>query len=224
MDAVTFDAVTEWTAAQQRVIGLVGAASSRAVESRVPACPDWTVRDLLSHMVGIGADVVAGHEPDDHDADWTAAQVASRRDRDVAELIAEWRGLTGPMCDHLRQSGDRPVTDITIHEQDLRGALRIRGATDTDAFRHVRDRFAGRLGDRLGDLPTVELRGHHWNWRSADGDPAVVIAAGDADLARALVSRRSAAQLRAWTIVGDVEPCLGAFAVLGALPTVDLAE
>ena len=66
---MTFDAVTEWTAAQQRVIGLVGAATSAAVESRVPACPEWTVRDLVSHMVGIGADVIAGNEPDDHGAD-----------------------------------------------------------------------------------------------------------------------------------------------------------
>ncbi|MEH3157153.1 MAG: maleylpyruvate isomerase family mycothiol-dependent enzyme [Gordonia paraffinivorans] len=221
---MTFDAVTEWTAAQHRVIGLVGAATSAAVESRVPACPDWTVRDLLSHMVGIGADVVAGHEPDDHNQDWTAAQVDARRDRDVAELIAEWRGLTDPMVEHLRTAGDRPVNDITIHEQDLRGALRIHGATDTPAAHHVRDRFAGRLGDRLGDLPVLELRGSGWTWRSGEGDPAVVVAASDADLARALVSRRSAAQLRAWTITGDVTAHLDAFAILGPLPEADLTE
>ncbi|WP_299569793.1 maleylpyruvate isomerase family mycothiol-dependent enzyme [uncultured Williamsia sp.] len=221
---MTFDAVTEWTAAQQRVIGLVGAATSAAVESRVPACPDWTVRDLLSHMVGIGVDVVAGNEPDDHGAEWTAAQVDARRDRDVSELIAEWRGLTDAMVAHLRTVGDRPINDIVIHEQDLRGALRIRGATDTPAALHVRDRFAGRLGDRVAGLPTLALRGTSWNWRSAEGEATVVVAASDADLARALVSRRSAAQLRAWTVVGDVGPYLDAFAVLGELPTVDLAE
>ena len=221
---MTFDAVTEWTAAQQRVIGLVGAATSAAVGSRVPACPDWTVRDLLSHMVGIGADVVAGNEPDDHDAGWTAAQVDARRDRDVPQLIAEWRGLTDAMVEHLRAVGDRPINDIVIHEQDLRGALRIRGATDTPAAFHVRDRFAGRLADRLGDLPPLALRGTHWTWRSGEGEAAVVLAASDADLARALVSRRSAAQLRAWTITGDVSPYLDAFAILGGLPETDLAE
>ena len=221
---MTFDAVTEWTAAQQRVIGLVGAATTAAVGSRVPACPDWTVRDLLSHMVGIGADVVAGHEPDDHNADWTAAQVEARRDADVTDLIAEWRGLTEAMVEHLRTAGDRPINDIVIHEQDLRGALRIHGATDTPAAHHVRDRFAGRLGDRLGDLPCLELRGNDWDWRSADGEAAVVVAASDADLARALVSRRSAAQLRAWTISGEIGPYLDAFAILGDLPETDLSE
>lgn len=220
----SFDVVTEWTGAQQRVIGLVGAATSAAVESRVPACPDWTVRDLLSHMVGIGADVVAGREPDDHNEQWTAAQVDARRDRDVAELIAEWRGLTDAMVAHLRASGDRPINDITIHEQDLRGALRIRGATDTAAAHHVRDRFAARLGDRVTGLPTLALRGTDWRWRSSDDEPTVVVAASDADLARALVSRRSAAQLRAWTVTGDVTPYLDAFAMLGGLPDTDLAE
>lgn len=221
---MTFDAVTEWTATQQRVIGLVGAATSAAVESYVPACPDWTVRDLLSHMVGIGADVVAGHEPDDHDEEWTAAQVEARRDRDVAALIAEWRGLTDAMVAHLQASGDRPVNDITIHEQDLRGALRIRGATDTAAVHHVRDLFAARLADRVDGLPTLALRGTDWTWRSGDDEAAVVVAASDAELARALVSRRSAAQLRAWTITGDVDPYLDAFAMLGPLPGTDLSE
>ena len=44
------------------------------------------------------------------------------------------------------------------------------------------------------------------------------------DLARALVTRRSAAQLRAWTVRGDVAPYLDAFAMLGPLPAADLTE
>ena len=47
----------------------------------MPACPDWTARDLFSHMVGLGSDVVAGDEPDDHNPDWTAKQVEKRKDR-----------------------------------------------------------------------------------------------------------------------------------------------
>ena len=63
----------------------------------MPACPDWTVRDLLSHMVGLGADVVAGDEPDDHNAAWTREQVQTRRDRDVAALVAEWQAVAEPL-------------------------------------------------------------------------------------------------------------------------------
>src|SRR6476620_2332625 len=81
---VRVDALEEWTQAQRRVIELVSCLPPERAARRVPACPDWTVRDLLSHMVGLGADVVAGDEPDDHNADWTSRQVETRRDRDVA--------------------------------------------------------------------------------------------------------------------------------------------
>ena len=56
------DAVEEWSRAQQRVIDLVADLPPERAELRVPACPDWTVRDLFSHMVGLGVDVVAGDE------------------------------------------------------------------------------------------------------------------------------------------------------------------
>ena len=91
------DGIEEWSLAQQRVIGLVGDLAPEQAQVRVPACPDWTVRDLLSHMVGLGADVVAGDEPDDHNAGWTARQVARRRDRDVGALVEEWRSVAGPL-------------------------------------------------------------------------------------------------------------------------------
>ena len=72
------DAVEEWSRAQQRVIDLVADLPPEQAALRVPACPDWTVRDLLSHMVGLGADVVAGDEPDDHNETWTGRQVQAR--------------------------------------------------------------------------------------------------------------------------------------------------
>ena len=117
------DGVAEWTEAQRRVIGLVRGLSAQEAETSVPACPDWTVRDLFSHMVGLGADVVAGDEPDDHNEAWTAKQVAARRDRDVAALVAEWEDVAGPLRAWMRAHGIRALFDVTIHEQDLRGAV-----------------------------------------------------------------------------------------------------
>ena len=52
----------------------------------------------------------------------------------------------------------------------------------------------------------------------------MVLRAPDFEFARALVTRRSADQLRSWTAQGDVEPYLDGFALLGPLPPVDLAE
>lgn len=48
--------------------------------------------------------------------------------------------------------------------------------------------------------------------------------ATDFDLAHALMSRRSATQLRGWTERGDLEAYLPAFQTLGALPATELTE
>ncbi|MEQ3549414.1 maleylpyruvate isomerase N-terminal domain-containing protein [Pseudonocardia nematodicida] len=220
------DEIEEWTRAQRRVIDLVRDLPADRSGLTVPACPDWTVRDLFSHMVGLGADVVAGDEPDDHNERWTRAQVERRRDRDVGELVAEWESLTGPMQDWMRAHTTRPLGDVIIHEQDLRGALGEPGAQHTPGLHALRDKFAGRFRAEAADLPPIALVGDGWRWVSSgeEGDAAVVVRTTDFHLARALVTRRSAAQLRSWVERGDVEPHLDAFAMLGPLPGADLDE
>ncbi|MEJ2860101.1 maleylpyruvate isomerase N-terminal domain-containing protein [Actinomycetospora flava] len=221
------DEIAEWSRAQQRVIALVTGVSADRAETTVPACPDWTVRDLLSHMVGLGADVLAGDEPDDHNEEWTARQVDARRGRDVGALVAEWEVVAEPLRTWMAEHGTRPLGDVTIHEQDLRGALEEPGGRDTPAMAALRDRFVGRFAPRLDPgLPPIALVGEQWSWCS-DGEPAdaaVEVRASDFDLARALMARRSASQLRAWTVRGDVEPYLAAFATLGPLPDEDLTD
>ena len=83
-----------------------------------------------------------------------------------------------------------------------------------DAIPRIAERFERSFGRSSGGL----LR----TYRTEDA--ATVLRAPDFDLARALVTRRSAAQLRAWTVRGDVGPYLDAFAMLGPLPSNDLTE
>jgi uncharacterized protein (TIGR03083 family) len=220
------DAVEEWSRAQQRVIDLVADLPPDRAEVTVPACPAWTVRDLLSHMVGLGVDVVAGDEPDDHNDAWTGKHVTERAGRDVAALVAEWQAVAEPLRAYMRTTSPRPLGDVIIHEQDLRGALGVPGGQDTEGLRSIRDRFAGRFAGRVTDLPPIALVGDAWAWTSRGGadDAAVVVRAPDFDLARALQTRRSAAQLRGWTTRGDITPYLDAFAMLGPLPSADLSE
>ena len=220
------DAVEEWSRAQQRVIDLVADLPPERAELRVPACPDWTVRDLLSHMVGLGVDVVAGDEPDDHNETWTGRQVQTRRGHDVAALVAEWQAVAGPLRDWMRANNVRPLGDVIIHEQDLRGALGVPGGQDSDGVRAIRERFVGRFAPRVADLPPIALVGDTWTWvsRGSVEEAEVVLRASDFDLARALVTRRSANQLRSWTVRGDVTPYLDAFAMLGPLPSADLTD
>ena len=91
------DGIEEWARAQRRVIELMAGLDGEQAARTVPACPDWSVRELFSHMVGLGTDVVGGNEDDDHNQGWTQKQVDDRADRSVAELVDEWERTTEPL-------------------------------------------------------------------------------------------------------------------------------
>ena len=87
------DPVAEWSAARHRVSALVADLNPQQAGVAVPATPAWSVHDLLAHVIGLDADVLAGEEADDHNPGWTQKQVDARRERSITELLAEWTDL-----------------------------------------------------------------------------------------------------------------------------------
>lgn len=222
-------AAEEWLAAYQRVARTAREAHEadpEQLEQRVPACPGWTARELLSHMIGVGHDTLAGEVADDHNEDWTQAQVDARAERTTSQLLTEWEGFAPDLHAYVRDTDPRPLGDVIIHEQDLRGALRAPGARSTTGLAMVREQMADQLGERLDGRGPVRLEAtdDDWTWQSADGDPALVLRAPAYELARGLTSRRTADQLRGWATHGDVDTYLDDFAGLGPLPEQELPE
>ncbi len=220
--------IAQWQGAYERVRALVEECGPEALERRVPACPGWTGRELLAHMIGLGADVVDGDEPDDHNEAWTQAQVDARADRSPGELLEEWAVTAPRLVTWMRARGTRPLNDVVIHEQDLRGALDAPGGRDSRGLALVREVMAGRVGSKIADLPPLALvaTDEDWSWCSSGTpmDAPVRLEASGFDLARALVSRRTPQQLASWTVSGDVSAYLDAFAHLGPPPVGPLPE
>lgn len=221
-------AAQAWRSAYERVATLVEETEARDPEAlgrTVPACPGWTARELVAHMVGVDHDVLADEVDDEMDETWTQKHVDQRSGRSTREVLAEWAGLADDVETFVRETDDAPLGDVVIHEQDLRGALGTPGARDDDGLAAVRDLMASQLGERLDGRGPVRLEATDtaWSWQSGEGDPDVVLRAGEFDLARALTSRRTADQLRSWA-TGDVGPYLDDFAGLGPLPEQELPE
>src|SRR6202034_1614537 len=75
-----------------------------ALAAQVPACPAWTVRDVLAHVTGVAADAGRGTYFRGAADAWrdirlaaardegTAGQVLSRRDQPAGTLVGEWAG------------------------------------------------------------------------------------------------------------------------------------
>jgi uncharacterized protein (TIGR03083 family) len=173
----------------------------------VPACPGWTVRDLLAHVTGVGDDLLNGRLEGVGTDPWTEAQVARRRDASLEEVVAEWRGIAGALDEALDAIGGAPeqlVFDTATHEHDLRQALDRPGARDSDAVAiglgWVLPRW--QEASRGGPGPLRLVTGDH-DVTAGDGEPVATVELDPFEAVRALTGRRSAAQLAGYAWTGD---------------------
>ena len=208
---------------RERLMDLV---SSGDPATPVPTCPSWTVKDVLAHVAGVPADILAGRLDGVASDPWTQAQVDARRDRTVAEICEEWRE-TGPQIDAIIDSfgptGAQLLFDLTTHEHDVRLALGVPGARDADVVDVVLDFVVTNLAAAAPGPLRIEADG--LAWEVGDGEPAATLRTDRFTLLRAMSGRRTPAQLFALDWDGDPEPFLPMFASGPfAFPASDIIE
>jgi uncharacterized protein (TIGR03083 family) len=222
--ATNEQSVQAYTQVQDRMTGLLAAASPDQLARQVPACPDWTVRDLLAHVTGVAADVAAGRIEGAGSDPWTAAQVDARREHDRDALLAEWAAGRDALLDALRAIDPvlaaQVVFDVTTHEHDLRGALEQPGERDSDGVLigwEWATRIVGQLRDAYG-TGAIRLRTTDGGETVCGaGDVTAAVSAERFELWRAMTGRRSLEQVRAWA--WDGEPAAEAVCLLPARAT-----
>ena len=153
-----------YTGTRTRSTELLRTAGVDAVaEQVVPACPQWTVRQLASHMCGVCDDVLGGNVAEAGTDPWTDAQVARYADTSLADILDHWDEV-GPQVEAVIPAvppapASQMVFDVTTHEHDLRGALDRPGARDSDSI-VVGLGFLAKSLDRLikaQGLPTLQI-------------------------------------------------------------------
>lgn len=175
----------------------------------VPACPEWTIKDVYAHQAGVVADALAGRLDGVATDPWTARQVEERKDRPLAEILDEWEQIVGPFESFLETGAAPPqvIIDQWSHEQDVRAALDRPANRDDERARFCIEALAGMRGESWAHAP-VEVIGDSGKWLLGKGEPQVSLRGSDYDLSRALLGRRSRAQVRAMDWTGDPEPIL----------------
>ena len=210
---------------RRRIAGVVtadredvaGATDAAAVA--VPACPEWSVRDVVSHLTGICADVLAGNVVGAATDEWTAAQVDARRSMALPEILAEWNDVGAKLAalvdDIPAPYGHQIVADLAVHEHDIRGALGRPGARDSGAMQVGIEFLVSVIAQpeaAAAGLPPIDVRAGDRAWvLGKDGDPIGSLTVEPFQLFRSFTGRRSAAQIRGldWSV--DPEPYLALF-------------
>jgi len=211
---------------RERVTALVRAAPPEALDRVAPATPQWRVRDVLAHLVGVPADVLAGRLDGVATDGWTAAQVDARRGASAADMLAEWEEC-GPQIEAVFEQVPFEVIgqamyDAVTHEHDVRHALRTPGARDSDALALAwRWYLAART---RGGAPALTFVTEAGEEPSGHGDPVATIEAPRFELFRAATGRRTAAEIAAYGWDREPDPRLLLAAYFFTIRTESLGE
>ncbi len=194
-----------------RVSTLVTGADVATLDRVAPATPDWTVHDVLAHLVGVATDIVSGNLDGVGSDPWAAAQVERSRERTCGELLAEW-DEHGPVVDEMAAQFGRAagqlLSDATTHEHDVRGALGAAGARDSDAV-VLSFGFVGlSLGEQLNAAGVGAITVHHGDVTDTlgSGEAVASLRIDDFEFVRALTGRRSVEQIAAYDWDGGFAP------------------
>lgn len=179
------------------------------LDTVVPACPQWTVRDLLAHQAGLAHDFVDGNLDEAPSERWTAVHVDTRRGRPVDDVLDEWTEYGARLEDIVRSGEHRgrllnnPYVEAGIHQADLHGAVGI-GRPPREVWLAALD-FC--LGAHKGDEPgSLTLITDDASYQLGAGDPVVEAKVDGYELFRAAFGRRTPDQIASWSWSGDAAP------------------
>jgi uncharacterized protein (TIGR03083 family) len=211
------DCADAYRALRVRVTELVVASDPDALDALAPATPEWRVRDILAHMSGVNTDIVNGNLSGVASDAWTDAQVATRRDWAVEQILEEWEtngSAVEANAAMLGSAAGQWVYDACTHEHDIRHALGAPGERDSDAVGIAFGWGTDMLGRRLdgqGMAGLVLETGDDAKAVGA-GEPRATVRVDRFEVIRAMTGRRSVAQIEAYDWDG---PPQAAHLVLG---------
>jgi uncharacterized protein (TIGR03083 family) len=212
-------------------------------ELTVPACPGWTIRQVVAHLAGVAEDIVSLNLEEKGTAPWADAQVDRLRGHSIDDLLELWGQSLDTVAAHLDLASGAGVCqlvfDTLTHEHDIRGALSEPGSRAGDLAFTAALGFVTTMGDqfiRQAGLPALRLSTPTIGCVQL-GDPHterghVELSVSDFETLRAFGGRRSVGQLLALPWHGDPTDLMPAFTdVLPAFtngglrpPTDDLTE
>lgn len=214
------DAASAYKELRERISPMVLAAGDRADSVQVPACPEWTPKDVVAHLSGICDDILSGRIEGVGTDQWTDAQVQARRGRSLAEVVKEWNEL-GARIDEIlpdfpRSAARQLVFDALSHEYDLCEALDLAAPDRVQAEGPALDfAMAAFVATAAAcGVPALTVHAGQRTWEVAGEGPGAVLTATPIDLLRSLTGRRTAGEVAALDWGGaDPSPYLPAFEI-----------
>ncbi len=186
----------------------VAGLSPTQLATKLPACPDWSAREVIAHVAGIPADVAAGRLDGVGTDAWTQAHIDGRLGMTVDDIVTEW-AETGSQAEAMASAAPPElvrslISDLVTHDFDTRSGFGNTEYRDGAGAAIAYSNYANRLGTRLVERgESVRLIADGEEQIVGSGEVLATVRASRFELTRALTGRRSAAQVEAYTWEGD---------------------
>ena len=214
-----------YDATRTRMLELARSVGPDALTATVPACPDWTALQLITHCVSMPAALGSGDFPTGDLNEWIDKILTDRSGASLDELAVEWIGANETINGMVSGGGAVLFDDLVVHEHDLRAALSTPDHSAlTAAISVPRSLESCVAALETAGLGSIEVRSGSDVWRSHDAEPGWILEVSPWEAVRVLYSRRTADELRA---LGGSDNINDYIAVLDAhlpLPTSSLGE
>ena len=170
------------------------------LDGPVPATPEWRGRDVLAHMVGVNDDVINGRL-EGIASRFVDGGASGRAPLGDASPTCSTSGRSwSPEFEALLTAAPEEIAgqglfDAMTHEHDLRNALGVPGARDSEA---VNIAWSWIVGARTrGGLPAIRMITETDDVVAGAGEPTATVEASRFELLRAATGRRSASEVAA---------------------------
>ncbi|MFA9563394.1 MAG: hypothetical protein ACERLM_01620 [Acidimicrobiales bacterium] len=215
-----------YVSTRERILVLAHGFDDETASRIVPACPEWTCRDLVTHVASMPIAISVGDIPGEDGDAWIDKVLDAHRSSSIDELETAWRGADEILAAIIDGPGLALYYDQVVHEHDLRGALGAPGAQDEPEVSFSLQVSLDQIEPHISaaGLAPLAIRAGDTTLQSGDGPPACTITTTAWEAMRALNGRRTADEVRALPHEGDVEPYLDAIATRFPFLTASLGE
>lgn len=195
------EVVDVYAATRDQLIAQVTAVADVSSQP-VASCPGWSVKDVVAHLSGLVADVLAQVQGPLGSDEATTRQVETRAAMSLAQVCDEWSGnadAVAPLLTETPLRGLGLTADLAVHVHDL--AESIDGvdlppaeATMLGCTRYV-SLLQERAAEQLDIALTVTLDGQTTS--AISGTSPLTIAGSQTDFLRSVTGRRTRSQTEA---------------------------
>ena len=197
-----------YAATRDQLIAEVRSLDSAQASTPIPSCPGWSASDVVAHVAGLVADLLAGKKPPLGTDEMTARQVNERRGLSHGEVCDEWAANAAGIAEFFesRELYALGLTaDLAVHVHDLAEKLDAISPPPPEATLAGCERYVPLVQERAAeqcDIAFAAALGDR-TWTAEAGSTPLTLRATPTEFLRGVTGRRTRAEVAGLDWDGD---------------------